>query len=504
MKILLVLPSDEHSISSDIMKNVQRGVGFLPPLGLFSLAAWIIEHTGWEAEVRDCCLEGVSAADGAAAAADGGFDAVGLCCLSHGWPEVWRWAEALKKLEKPPLVIAGGPHASLFPAELLSHRCIDYAVLGEGEEPLQQLLELWGGLSSEERRKVLDRNRALWLKSAEGAAGTAGYDSPLPSAERIPAVMRFGDSLKTPYVFANLNVLPFARRDLGRYSEYLTVVSRKSCTTTITASRGCPYACRFCWTAGGKHPRQFSPEHVCAEMEQSVNLGIEEFFFFDELFTYSRDWVEAFCRLLIKRGLPVSWDVRSRADTVSADMLKLMHSAGCHRVQYGFEAGTARVLKALGKGITLEQSRSAASWTQAAGMASYADFMLGAPDETLEEMEETIAFAKDLHLDYAHFAVIMLYPRTRFYKEALADGFLADDVWQAYAAAPEPDDDFQIPYASRLFSREVLEAKAAEAYRRICFTPEYIWRRIKGLSSWNELKMGAAAAWGLLVGNRGR
>lgn len=467
MRLLLVYVCDLGSISSPSMIKIQRGVGLLPSLGLMSLATYVEKRTAWQAEILDCRLDGLDSAKAAAKILAEDWEAVGISCVSHTWPEAWRLAKKIKEAEKPPVVIMGGPHATLYPAEVLSHDCIDYVILGEGEIPLQGLLE-----------RLQD-----WRRGGE-----------LPPAGDLEGVMKAGESLKAPFVVQDLDILPTVSRKYVRWREYVTIVSRESYTTTITSGRGCPYSCSFCWTAGGKKVRRFSPEHVLTEIEQAVELGIREFFFFDELFTAGRDWVERFCSLLLKRGLRISWDVRSRVDTVTLDLLKLMHKAGCSRVQYGAESGTDRVLKILGKGITADKTRQAIEWTRQAGLVTYADFMLGAPGETEEEMLRTIEFAVGLKLDYVHFSVLMLYPFTKFYAQALKQGLLKSDVWREYAASPEPKSDFVIPYWTEDFDRAYLDNMAALAYKRVCFRPDYIWRRLCGLSSWQEFSMCCKAA----------
>ena len=467
MRLLLVYVCDLGSISSPAMIKIQRGVGLLPSLGLMSLATFAEKYTSWQAEILDCRLDGLDSSKAASKILAEDWDAVGISCLSHTWPEAWRLAKKLKEAEKPPAVIMGGPHATLYPAEVLTHSCVDYVISGEGEIPLQGLLK-----RLEERR-------------------TGGE---LPCADGLDGVMKAGDPLKPPFVVSDLDALPAVSRKYVRWREYVTIVSKENYTTTITSGRGCPFSCNFCWTAGGKKVRRFSPEHVLAEIEQAVELGIREFFFFDELFTAGRDWVERFCSLLLRRGLHISWDVRSRVDTVSFELLKLMRRAGCCRVQYGAESGTDRVLKILGKGITTAKTRQAIEWTRQAGLVTYADFMLGAPGETEAEMLQTIDFAVSLKLDYVHFSVLMLYPFTNFYAQALREGLLKSDVWREYAASPEPRSDFVIPYWTKDYDRAFFDKMASLAYKRVCFRPDYIWRRLRGLSSWQELSMCCKAA----------
>ena len=162
--------------------------------------------------------------------------------------------------------------------------------------------------------------------------------------------------------------LPIPDRSLTPWRRYASVVSRHPPTTVVMSSRGCPYRCSFCSTAGGKKFRANPAQRVVDELESCVDLGIREFLFFDELFTFDRSRVLEICRQIRERGLEVFWDVRSRVDRVDPEMLRAMAEAGCQRVQYGIESGTERVLGLYTKGITLEQARQAVRWTREAGI----------------------------------------------------------------------------------------------------------------------------------------
>ena len=89
-------------------------------------------------------------------------------------------------------------------------------------------------------------------------------------------------------------------------------------------------------------------------------------------------------------------------DNVDEEMLFKLRKAGCERIHYGVEAGTDRILKVLKKGITLEQVREVFRLTRKAGISTLAYFMIGSPNETREDIVETIKLAKELDPDFAH------------------------------------------------------------------------------------------------------
>lgn len=464
MKILLVWPAQRQSIASPFMKRIQRSLGFLPPLGVLSLASWIKEKTSHSVSVLDAYRAQMPHEDVLEEIKRLNPGAVGISAVTHAWPDVLELARLIKEYDSSIIIIVGGPHCTLFSLESLEHENIDYAVSGEGEIPFSLLLD----------------------RLESGRRDTEG----------IPSVMRRGDARKANFIFENLDELPVADRSLTDWKSYCSVVSRRPPTTAIMSSRGCPFACNFCNTAGGKRFRTFSSERILREIEHCLNLGISEFFFFDEHFACRRERVMEFCRAVKSRGWDISWDIRARVDSVDEDMLKEMASAGCSRIQYGIEAGTQRVLDILNKKITVSQAQEAVRLTKKAGISCYADFMIGAPGEKVEEMLETIEFARHLPLDYVHFSVLMLLPGTPFYKKALHEGVLADDVWTEFVR--HPYEGFAPPYWEKELSKAELDKMLSAAMRKVCFSPGFIIRRLKSISSWGMLCRQAKAGLALL------
>ena len=95
---------------------------------------------------------------------------------------------------------------------------------------------------------------------------------------------------------------------------------------------------------------------------------------------------------------------------LSVELLKLMASAGCTQVCYGFESGDDTVLKKTGKGTTVEQGRQAAQWSKAAGIEVSGTFIVGLEGESLETIDRSIAFAKENDLDYVQVNVAVPMP----------------------------------------------------------------------------------------------
>lgn len=466
MKILLIAPNHNRIVLPEYMKAIQGGVGNLPPLGLLSLAGYIKAHSDYEVIVIDALLDKLSLKELSEEIRNCKPDVVGIHAISYSLPDVLDTSRMASSINPEVKIVVGGPHTSIFPEETMAFPEFDYIVTGEGEVPFFNLL------------KYLETGDKSMLP-IEGVMG------------REPELTR----VTKPYIHEGLDSLPYPARHLTPWKRYASVVSRQPCSTTIMGSRGCPYHCTFCYTAGGKNYRPRSVSNLMGEIRECIASGIREFFFFDETFTIDRQRVIDFCRSIVEEGLEIYWDVRCRVDLVDPEMLRWMEEAGCQRIQYGVESGSERVLLHLKKGFTREQAEKALCWTKDAGISTYADFMIGNPGETLEEILETIKFADKLNPDFVHYSITMPLPRTKLYEEALEKGILEKDYWKEYAK--NPTEDFKIPYWTENFSAEELESLLKKAYHSFYLRPGYMLKSLGKLTSLDELKRKARAGLGL-------
>ncbi len=465
MKILLVAPNHRRILSPGYMKTIQECIGHLPPLGLLSIAGYLLENTSHRVRVVDALTGDLTPHQVGEIVKEEKPDVVGIHAITLALLDVLDMVDAVRTADPSAGVLLGGPHVSVFPGESVGYAGVDFAVAGEGEEPVARLLDM--------------------LESG----GDPG---------EIDGVMTPSTGPKTPFIHKDLDSLPPPARHLTSFEKYHTVVSSHPPSTTIMSSRGCPFCCTFCHTAGGKVFRPRSPEKVVKEVNQCLDMGIREFFFFDETFTVHRDRVIDICRRLIDGGREVIWDARCRVDLVDEELLGWMVRAGCRRIQYGVESGSAKVLDRLGKGFDPDTAENAIMATRKAGIAAYADFMIGNPGETLEDMEETFLFARRTRPDYVHFSITMPLPGTPLYQEAMDMGIISGDSWRGFARNPSPD--FRVPYWEENFTGEELEKLLGRAYREFYFSPGYLISALGGLTSPGEALRKARAGFRLLTG----
>ncbi|MCG6536359.1 MAG: cobalamin-dependent protein, partial [Syntrophales bacterium LBB04] len=110
------------------------------PLAYIHLAAYLRER-GHQSFIFDMVLEGMTSALVDALLRKHEIDVVGIGCITFEFPEALNLAQRLKASQPNLPIIFGGAHASSSPEECLESGFIDYAVVGEGELPLADLLD---------------------------------------------------------------------------------------------------------------------------------------------------------------------------------------------------------------------------------------------------------------------------------------------------------------------------------------------------------------------------
>ena len=212
--------------------------------------------------------------------------------------------------------------------------------------------------------------------------------------------------------------------------------------------------------------------------------------FLDNTFTFDKNRVKEICNEMASRGIDVMWTCSSRVNLFDRELAFRIKDAGCQIVYFGVESGSQRILNLMKKGITLEQSVKAIRLAKEAGINTVASFILGMPDESVEEANATIEFATRLNPDYAQFTICTPYPGTELYDYAVKNDLLLTRDWSKYDALT--------PVMKTKISIRKLRELLAKAYFKFYTRLSYIFDKIrkrefiifrKGLRAvWNYIK----------------
>jgi radical SAM superfamily enzyme YgiQ (UPF0313 family) len=149
----------------------------------------------------------------------------------------------------------------------------------------------------------------------------------------------------------------------------------------------------------GRKVRRRSAANVIGELKYLRDrYHFNSFMIHDDCFTEDPEWVTEFCGQCKAEGFTQPFIAQSRADIIcrNRDMIEMLRDTGLKLLIIGFESGSDRVLKFLRKGCTRQQNLEAAQICNELGIKIWANYMLGLPTETKEEVLETLSMLEEI------------------------------------------------------------------------------------------------------------
>jgi len=398
-----------------------------PPLAIGYLASYLRFH------VSDVDVRFFLTADEAAEFAP---DLIGISSVTQNLPVAVDLARQLKEQTGAPIAL-GGIHISMLPQRLPAP--FDVGVLGEGERTLVDLVR-W------RRGEIPD------LVTVKGL------------------VLRDGDRLiRTPpqEPIHDLDQVPFPDVEMLGTS-WLALQHHRM---LMYSSRGCPYRCSFCCGARfWRSYRCFSPDYLVREIEsRQAKLRARWFDFWDDLFIGDdarlRRFAEKFLERRLRERVVLGFSVRS--NLVTLERVRTFAELDVEAVNFGAESGSDRILRECNKtGVTVAVNQRAIDLLHDHGIFVQCSFIFGFPDETLDDMNQTLRFIERNKSKLADigFFPLLPFPGTPYWDMALEQGIVSLDMdWTAFEMNWGELDIEKLPYLNTKVSRQHLAVCMARA-----------------------------------------
>lgn len=204
-------------------------------------------------------------------------------------------------------------------------------------------------------------------------------------------------------------------------------------------SRGCPYKCTYCYNTmfynsqHRKRPLSYVLDEILY-LEKNYNLdGVN---FSDELLLLTDEEIKEISEFRNKNNLKFFWGGETRADIYDDEKLRKMYDAGCRWLLLGIETGSEKTRKQINKPMDHNQIKSFVDKCTQAGITTFGSFIIGFPDETVEQLKETAEFALELNLDAFLFNYYIAIPKTPLCDKLISDGkFTTKDVLNQASAS---------------------------------------------------------------------
>jgi radical SAM superfamily enzyme YgiQ (UPF0313 family) len=370
----------------------------------------------------------------------GNYDIVGIS--SNFTPQTnvaLEVARIAKEVNRETLVIAGGVNARALSDRFLASRLVDAVILTEGEKIIVDLVRIW------QRNASFDEvNGIRYMRT--GFPVTRPVDPGLISD--------------------NLDNLPFPAWDLLPFAKYDNISSPHGSIYSgqqhqryapIMTSRGCPFRCTYCHVSeerkGGSlttgeigELRLKTIDRVMQEVEILRSLGVTHLYIEDDSLLAKKDRVKDLFHRLTGLGLKISGvngvnlvhfskKVKNGNGRLETDMkfMEILPAAGFDEIVFPVESGNQRILDKYATGKLIHEKLDVVQLVRDAvklGITCPVNMMIGFPDETKAEMNESVELAKrliDAGSKYVTFFIPIPFPGSKLYRMAIEGGHLSAD-----------------------------------------------------------------------------
>ncbi len=279
-----------------------------------------------------------------------------------------------RKLNPNLVAIGGGGLAKVIPSA--GAEAVDFIVRGEGEDTIVELLAALNGRT--DIRDVL--GVSYWHE------GKLAHTGPRAFTKRLG-------------VPTSMSII----RGYRKMSLLEQALRRRYYFMTIEASRGCPFACKFCITPDlyGSY-RTRDVDRVLDELRDRRRYS-SRIWFIDNLFVVKRDFIIELLTRMIQEGLHEGGNytcflrVENAQDT---DMLPLLRRAGFTNVYVGFESLDTETQKEWNKRLKLQEMADCVAAYHRHGIRVHGSFLMGSDGQRVDDLYSTLAWAETNAVDY--------------------------------------------------------------------------------------------------------
>ena len=220
----------------------------------------------------------------------------------------------------------------------------------------------------------------------------------------------------------------------------------------IHTSRGCPHKCTFCINPITKNRwRAKSAKIVLDELELVVEKfrGIKVRMWDENFFVNKKRAIEIIDGIN-ERGIDCEWETTVRSDYfrpnfLGEEFLAKLKKSGCYKLCFGAESGSQKILEMLCKGVSVEQIIESASQCKKFGIIPEYSFMIGLPEESLDDMKKTIQLINKLlkvndDTEFIGPQPFRPYPGSPLYNKCVADyGWKSPNTLREWSALMEKE-----------------------------------------------------------------
>ena len=360
-----------------------------------------------------------------------GYDFVGLSAIHTMQTKmVFETAKAIKQVNPDVKIYAGGTSARSLYEKFLKTGLFDGVCMTEGELIFPRAVKAhFSGSSLKDIPgfAFLHDNKII-VNEVDSTCFPKNLDGlPMPAWEKLP-LDKYEEA-------AAPHGVDITEQKENRYANILT-------------SRGCVNQCLYCHISTEKNNigryRLHSVERVVQEIDKLKSMGVKKLFFEDDTLFAAKERAKEIFKIIKDRGL-IILDVngvninnyyKTKEDgklEIDKEFIQILKDAGFEQIVFPPESGSQRILdKYSSSKINLEKMNlvELMKTLTEMGIRAPVNLMFGFPDETEEEIMQTIQLGFELKkagAPYVSFFFPTPFPGSKLYEIAIQEGYLDKD-----------------------------------------------------------------------------
>jgi anaerobic magnesium-protoporphyrin IX monomethyl ester cyclase len=342
---------------------------------------------------------------------DSGPNLVMFGAISTNYKVVKELVSLVKKRLPEAKIVCGGTIATLHPEIMLRKIGVDYCVIEEGEVTIIDLL-----------KNLDDPKDVLGIAFIEND----GQYKRTPARPRLKTI---GDDVIHAYKYFDVeSYVQSYQRSCGFRGLH------------VSASRGCVYACKFCFRGLTAQVEYRNSSSLANEVQWLKNeFNIEAFSLSDELPWADKHWMKEFADCLLERNLSLLWQTSGRVNQFAPkdeDLFRYMFKAGLRRVSFGLESASDTMIENMGKTKGgPERAEKAFRTLRKVGIKVSCSILMGFPGETPDTIRETVEFLRRNLITMRSFFLLQPFPGTPVYETHVRSDTGEEEWLEKYSQA---------------------------------------------------------------------
>lgn len=368
---------------------------------------------------------------------------VGFSVLAYNQDIACDLARTLKTQRPSTFTVFGGYHPSLVPS-IVEDDCIDYVIVGEGEQPFVELLQRL------ESRPDLGSIKGLVCHDEE--TDTKPERACVSDLDSLPWPIRTDTYKANGFLFPS----PSAQRAFMQ----------------VVYARGCSNNCVYCNSEAvyGNRVSWREPGRVVDEMESlQKGFGTNLLYFTDPTFNANRTRVTELCREIKDRQVEINWFSGCRPEGMDRELINTMKDAGCCKLMFGIESLDNSTLQRLGRSAYVAELEKIMWECHALGVITRGYIMIGYPWQDADNLNELEVKLRNFPIDDLRISFFTPFPGTPLFVEYERAGLIATEDLTRYTT-DEP------VLRSNGLSREQLLDARRQIFRSFYESREYAER----------------------------